>query len=363
MTNQTYNFCAGPAALPVPVMQKAQQELLNWRGLGVSVMEVSHRSSEYQELANKAESDLRKLMGIGEEHAVLFMHGGASLQFSSIPMSLLSENKTAEYIENGIWSSKAAQEAARYGKINSIPALQMDDSGIRSLSSPSTWTRSESPVYTHYTPNETIEGIRFPFLPETNGSLIADLSSCILSEKLNMSDFDMIYAGAQKNIGPAGMTIVIVKHELMDKMDFSRVPKVFNYKAQAEQGSMINTPPTYAWYLASLVFEWLLEQGGVEGMEKLAHQRANLLYSYLDSDDFYHNPIAPEYRSLMNVPFILKDESLNDKFLKEARSAGLVGLKGHRSVGGMRASIYNSMPIEGVEALIAFMKEFKQQNG
>ena len=363
MTNQVFNFCAGPAALPVPVMKKAQQELLNWRGLGVSVMEVSHRSAEYQELANKAESDLRKLLGIGDSHAVLFMHGGASLQFSNIPMCLLSDGREGEYIQNGVWSGKAGQEAARYGNTNIIDALHIDMDGKRSLVPETEWERSDKPAYTHYTPNETIEGIQFHSIPSSNGPIIADMSSCILSEKINIDDFDMIYAGAQKNIGPAGMTIVIIKRSFMEQMNFDRVPKVFNYEVQAKNGSMVNTPPTYTWYLAGLVFEWLIENGGVDEMSKRAQERAQKLYSFIDQDDFYTNPIDQSCRSLMNIPFILKDENLNSLFLSQAEKNGFIGLKGHRSVGGMRASIYNSMPIEGVIALIEFMQEFKRQNG
>lgn len=363
MSNQTYNFCAGPAALPKPVMEAAQRELLDWQGLGISVMEISHRSAEYQQLAKQAEANLRQLLGISSDYAVLFLQGGASLQFSNIPMSLLGEGREAEYLSNGVWSGKAAAEAARFGKVNKIDVINIDSDGTRSLTEPATWNRSESPVYTHYTPNETIEGIRFDQVVETPGALVADLSSSILSEQINVSDYDFIYAGAQKNIGPSGMTIVIVKRELFAQMDFSQLPKILNYELQAEQASMVNTPPTYTWYLASLVFEWLLGQGGVAKMEQLAKQRASLLYGCIDEDDFYRNPIAVKDRSRMNVPFILRDESLNDSFLKQAQQAGLIGLKGHRSVGGMRASIYNSMPVEGVEVLTEFMREFKRVHG
>lgn len=363
MSNPVYNFCAGPAALPVPVMEQAQREFLNWKGTGVSVMEISHRSAQYQELANKAESDLRELMGIGDEHAVLFMHGGASLQFANIPMCLLGEGKEAEYIQNGMWSGKAGHEAARYGSVNLIDAMHIGMDGVRSLVDESEWNRTENPSYTHFTPNETIEGIRYNWMPKSKGPIIADMSSCILSEEINVNDYDMIYAGAQKNIGPAGMTIVIIKKSLMEQMDFSHVPKVFNYAVQSEQGSMVNTPPTYTWYLASLVFEWLLENGGVKEMNKRALERAEKLYACVDQDDFYTNPIEVSCRSLMNIPFILKDDSLNAMFLKLAQENGLSGLKGHRSVGGMRASAYNSMPIEGIIALTEFMQEFKRTHG
>ena len=363
MSKQTYNFCAGPAALPRQVMLKAQQELIDWKGLGISVMEISHRSKEYQALAEKAESDLRKLMNINSEHAVLFLAGGASIQFSNIPMCLLGPDKTAEYISNGMWSTKAAKEAKRYGLVNQINAVDIDSTGTRTLNSEESWARTEKPAYTHYTPNETIEGIRFESVPKSNGPIIADMSSSILSEQLNINEFDMIYAGAQKNIGPAGMSIVIIKRDLIEQMDFARVPNVFNYQVQVSNGSMTNTPPTYAWYLSSLVFEWLLEQGGVAQMEKLARQKSSMLYQCIDQDDFYRNPITVKNRSRMNIPFILKNDSLNDIFVKEAKIAQLVGLEGHRSVGGMRASLYNSMPIEGVELLTSFMLDFKNRYG
>ena len=363
MTTPTYNFCAGPAALPQPVMDKAQQELLDWQGLGISVMEISHRSDQYKALADKAEQDLRQLLGIGNEHAVLFLHGGASHQFSNIPMSLLHSNQHAEYLCNGVWSNKAAKEAARFGTVNQINVLEIDSQGHRSLTQPATWQRSVAPVYTHYTPNETIEGIRFANEITSEGEVVADMSSCILSETIDINRFGLIYAGAQKNIGPAGMTIVIVKKALFELMDFSRLPGVFNYQEQAKQGSMINTPPTYAWYLASLVFDWLLSQGGVAQMEKLALQKSAMLYDCIDEDGFYTNPIAIKDRSRMNIPFILPDESLNKVFLEKATQAHLVGLEGHRSVGGMRASLYNSMPIAGVQALTDFMRDFRRQYG
>ncbi|TQV84507.1 3-phosphoserine/phosphohydroxythreonine transaminase [Aliikangiella coralliicola] len=361
--SKTYNFCAGPAALPEPVMLRAQQELLDWNGLGVSVMEISHRSKDYQELANKAEKDLRNLLDIGDEFAVLFLQGGASLQFASIPMSLLHSGREAEYVENGVWSKKAAEEAARFGKVNMINAVNIDENGIRSLTDSQSWNRTENPAYTHFTSNETIEGMRFSQVPQTNGPLIADMSSCILSERLDMKAFDLIYAGAQKNIGPAGMTIVIVKRELFEQMKFDGLPKVFNYEAQAKNGSMLNTPPTFAWYLASLVFDWLQEQGGVMRMEELAKQKSQLVYDCIDEDDFFTNPIAVKDRSMMNIPFFLKNESLSEKFLIQAQEAKLMGLKGHRSLGGMRVSLYNSVPLEGAQALVKFMREFKTLNG
>jgi phosphoserine aminotransferase len=359
----THNFCAGPAALPQAVLKKAQSELLNWNGLGVSVMEISHRSAEFQALAEQAEANFRELLGISDEYAVLFLHGGATLQFSNIPMTLLAPGSKAEYLCNGVWSSKAAKEAARYGTIRAVDMLNIDEQGNRSLKDFSEVTRPSNPVYTHFTPNETIEGLRYARVPETSGPVIADLSSCILSEQIDINEYDLIYAGAQKNIGPAGMTIVVVRKDLFEQMHFERSPSVFNYQRQAEQGSMINTPATYSWYLASLVFEWLKEQGGVSAMESLAIEKSDLLYQCVDEDDFYRNPIARKDRSRMNIPFILKDEALNERFLNEAKQAGLVGLKGHRSVGGMRASLYNAIPVDGVLALNSFMRAFKTRYG
>ncbi len=368
LSQPTYNFCAGPAALPRVVLEQAQRELLDWQGLGVSVMEISHRSAEYQAMANKAEANFRELMNIGDEHAVLFLHGGASMQFSNIPMALLQHHSSdkkrrADYLCNGIWSSKAAKEATRFGNVNVVDMVEIDEQGNRRLIEFTECQISSSPVYTHYTPNETIEGLRYACMPKSSAPTVVDLSSCILSEQINVDDFDLIYAGAQKNIGPAGMTIVIVKRSLFEKMKFNTSPNTFNYQQQAKQGSMINTPATYTWYLASLVFEWLLEQGGVAQMEKRAIEKSEILYRCIDEDDFYRNPVAVKDRSRMNIPFILKDESLNELFLEQTKHANLVGLKGHRSIGGMRASLYNSMPVEGVKALTHFMDEFKIRHG
>ncbi|MGX5201686.1 3-phosphoserine/phosphohydroxythreonine transaminase [Aliikangiella sp. IMCC44632] len=363
MSETTFNFCAGPAALPKAVMQQAHAEFLDWRGMGVSVMEISHRSAQYQGLAEKAESDLRKLLGVSDEYAVLFLHGGASHQFANIPMSLLQENDVAEYLCNGIWSNKAAKEAARFGSVKALNVVTQNSANLQEITPSESWQRVENPKYTHYTPNETIEGHRFSEVIQSSGAIVADMSSCILSEVININDFDLIYAGAQKNIGPAGMTIVIVKRDLFNQMDFSRLPKIYNYQAQANNGSMVNTPPTYAWYLSSLVFEWLLSQGGVAAMEALAIDKAALLYSCIDSDDFYANPVAIKNRSRMNIPFTLKNTQLDSLFLELAEKERLVGLQGHRSVGGMRASLYNSMPLAGVQALVDFMQEFKRQHG
>jgi len=362
-STQIYNFCAGPAALPKQVLQQAQKEMLDWQGLGVSVMEISHRSTEYQQLATTAEQRFRQLLNISQDYAVLFLQGGATLQFSNIAMALLNTSNQAEYLCNGIWSKQAALEASRFGNVTQLDVMRLDKNGHRSLIDLASIDRPTNPRYTHFTPNETIEGLRFSQLPQTDGALVADLSSCILSEQINIADYDLIYAGAQKNIGPAGLTLVIVKRELFSQMNFDQCPSIFNYQKQDQQGSMINTPATYSWYLAALVFEWLEQQGGVAAMEQLAIEKSNLLYQCIDQDDFYTNPIALKDRSRMNIPFILTDESLNETFLREAKQAKLVGLKGHRSVGGMRASLYNAMPLAGVQALTQFMLQFKAQYG
>lgn len=368
---QLFNFCAGPATLPVAVLQRAQQEMLDWQGTGISVMEISHRSQEYQALANKAESDLRQLLAISDDYAVLFLHGGASLQFSNIPMTLLSaasknDRRSARYLVNGVWSKKASEEAARYAAIEVTQVRKTNADGHYYLDddiADSVKSQQSSLIYTHFTPNETIEGMRFNSVPQTSSPLIADMSSCILSEVIEVDQYDLIYAGAQKNIGPAGLCIVIVKREFFEKMTFTHVPKILNYQLQDQHKSMLNTPPTYAWYLASLVFEWLLEQGGVAAMQQLAIERAEHLYRLIDEDDFYGNSIAMDNRSRMNIPFSLPDESLNETFLKQAKQHKLLGLKGHRSVGGMRASLYNAMPMQGAECLVDFMRWFKQTYG
>ncbi len=363
MTEAIYNFSAGPATLPKSVLLKAQEELIDWQGMGVSVMEMSHRSDTYQSIAHQAESDLRELLNINQDYAVLFLQGGASQQFANIPMALLQEKKVAEYFVNGAWSKKASLEAQHFGQVEQLKVLNIDESGVYSLIDPSEWSRVDNPAYTHYTPNETIEGIRFSCVPQSKSPLIADMSSCILSEAIDVSQFDMIYAGAQKNIGPAGLCIVIVKKQLFDEMSFNALPKTFNYQLQYENGSMLNTPPTYSWYLSGLVFQWIKEQGGVEAMQSRAKQRAELLYACIDQDDFYFNPIALDVRSLMNVPFRVKDPSLDSVFLEQVKENGLLELKGHRSIGGMRASLYNAMPIQGVQKLVDFMQDFRNKHG
>jgi len=357
-----YNFCAGPAAMPRAVLAKAKSELLNWQEMGISVMEVSHRSSEYQSIAKKAEADLRQLLAIPDDYAVLFMHGGASAQFSAIALTLLKAGKKAQYVVNGTWSTKAAAEAERFGEVVRLPIVHHIANKM-ALQTQSDWPIDSDACYLHYTPNETIEGLRIAQPPKCGIPVIADMSSCILAETIDINDYDLIYAGAQKNIGPAGMTLVIVKKSLFEQMQFDRVPKIYHYQQQVEQGSMLNTPPTYTWYLAGLVFEWLLEQGGVAEMERRAIEKSKLLYDFIDASDFYHNPVHDDARSRMNIPFTLAEPALDNLFLQEAKEAGLLGLKGHRSVGGMRASLYNAMPVEGVKTLVEFMKAFERRHG
>ncbi len=358
---RAYNFCAGPAALPTAVLEKAQQELLDWQGKGLSIMEMSHRSADYVAVAEKAEADLRKLMNIPENYKVLFLQGGASLQFSAIPLNLLGKNSKADYIHAGIWSEKALKEAKRYGDINVVEAgIKVD--GKFAISEQSEWNLSDDAAYVHYADNETIGGLQFAGIPEVKAPLVCDYSSSILSAPLDVTKFGLIYAGAQKNIGPAGLTIVIIRDDLLDQAK-PEIPSILKYGDQAKNGSMVNTPSTYAWYLSGLVFEWLLEQGGVEAIHKVNLEKAQLLYGYIDSSDFYNNPIAIPNRSIMNVPFTLADEALEKQFLKEAEANHLLNLAGHRSVGGMRASIYNAVPLEGVQALINFMDDFAKRNG
>jgi phosphoserine aminotransferase len=358
---RAYNFCAGPAALPTAVLEKAQQELLDWQGKGLSIMEMSHRSADYVAVAEKAEADLRKLMNIPENYKVLFLQGGASLQFSAIPLNLLGKNSKADYIHTGIWSEKALKEAKRYGDINVVEAgIKVD--GKFAISEQSEWNLSDDAAYVHYADNETIGGLQFAGIPDVKVPLVCDYSSSILSAPLDVTKFGLIYAGAQKNIGPAGLTIVIIRDDLLDQAK-PEIPSILKYGDQAKNGSMVNTPSTYAWYLSGLVFEWLLEQGGVEAIHKVNLEKAQLLYGYIDSSDFYNNPIAIPNRSIMNVPFTLADEALEKQFLKEAEANHLLNLAGHRSVGGMRASIYNAVPLEGVQALINFMDDFAKRNG
>lgn len=356
-----FNFCAGPAMLPTEVMAKAQKEFINWQDTGCSVMELSHRSKAFMALAELAEKRLRQLMAIPENYKVLFCHGGGRGQFSAVPLNLLPEGQQADYVVTGSWSKAASKEAANFGKINVIEAVETRE-GVKVVKPFDQWQVSSDAAYIHYCPNETVDGIEIFDVPSFGDiPIVADMSSTILSHKIDVSKFGLIYAGAQKNIGPSGLTIVIVREDLLGQARVD-TPCIMNYKTAADNDSMYNTPPTYAWYLAGLVFEWLEGKGGVEAVEQVNAEKAALLYDYVDQSDFYLNNIAKQFRSRMNVPFWLTDESLNQQFLQQAEEAGLVALKGHRLVGGMRASIYNAMPVEGVQKLVAFMKKFEEGN-
>lgn len=358
---RVFNFSAGPAMLPAEVLARAQAEMLDWNGSGMSVMEMSHRGKEFMSIAEKSEADLRKLMGIPGNYKVLFLQGGASSQFSMVPINLLNGKSSADYLLTGQWSKKAISEAKRYCDVNIV--ADTTETRFTTVPAAENLDFSSDAAYVHYTPNETIVGVEFPYIPDTGDiPLVADMSSTILSRPVDVSKFGVIYAGAQKNIGPAGITVVIVREDLIgNAMD--NMPVMFDYKTHSENDSMYNTPPTYSWYLSGLVFEWLVQKGGLEGMAEINRSKAEKLYAAIDNSDFYSNPVAVDCRSWMNVPFILADAELDAKFLEEAGKNNLKTLKGHRSVGGMRASIYNAMPAEGVDTLIEFMADFEKRNG
>lgn len=359
--SRVYNFSAGPAMLPQAVLEIAQREMLDWHGSGMSIMEMSHRGKEFTSVAEKAESDLRELMSIPDNYKVLFLQGGASAQFAMVPMNLLRGKTTADYINTGDWSKKAIAEAKRYCQVNI--AASSEDNNFTSAPSQSQLRLNPDAAYVHYVPNETIRGVEFDYIPDTGAvPLVADMSSTILSRPVDVSRFGMIYAGAQKNIGPAGLTLVIIRDDLLGET-LAGTPTMFDYKIHADNGSMYNTPPTYGFYLAGLVFSWLKAQGGLVAMAEINKRKAAKLYAAIDGDGFYTNPVAVNQRSWMNVPFTLSDATQDAAFLYQAKSHGLVTLKGHRSVGGMRASIYNAMPESGIDALIAFMTQFSQQQG
>ncbi|MCQ9425132.1 3-phosphoserine/phosphohydroxythreonine transaminase [Pseudomonas sp. LJDD11] len=361
MSKRAFNFCAGPAALPEAVLLRAQAELLDWQGKGLSVMEMSHRSDEFVSIAEKAEQDLRDLLHIPANYKVLFLQGGASQQFAQIALNLLPENGEADYVDTGIWSHKAMEEAARYGKINLAATAKPYD--YFAIPAQQEWTLSKNAAYVHYAPNETIGGLEFNWIPETGDvPLVADMSSDILSRPVDISRFGMIYAGAQKNIGPSGIVVVIIREDLLGRAR-ALCPTMLDYKVAADNGSMYNTPPTLAWYLSGLVFEWLKEQGGVEAVAKVNDLKQRTLYDYIDASALYNNPINKADRSWMNVPFRLADDRLDKPFLAGAQANGLLNLKGHRSVGGMRASIYNAVGLDAVNALVAYMKDFEKEHG
>ena len=358
---RVFNFAAGPATLPLEVLQQVRDEMLDWRASGMSVMEVSHRSKAFIGVAQEAENLLRELLGVPANYKVLFLQGGASGMFSAIPLNLTSADSTVDYINTGAWSKKAIGEAKRLTKVN----VAADEAASSYCSVPEQGALKLTPgaAYVHYTPNETIGGVEFPYVPATGGvPLVADMSSTILSRPIDVSKFGLIYAGAQKNIGPSGLCVVIVRDDLIGKAR-PGTPSVWDFKAMADEGSMLNTPPTFGWYFAGLVFKWLKSQGGLSAVGERNRAKAQDLYRAIDESGFYRNPVSKNARSWMNVPFILAKPELDKTFLSEANAAGLTNLEGHRSVGGMRASIYNAMPLEGVHALIAFMKEFQRRHG
>ena len=361
VSKRAHNFCAGPAALPTAVLERAQAEMLDWQGRGLSVMEMSHRSDEYVAIAEKAEQDLRDLLAIPSDYKVLFLQGGASQQFAEIPLNLLPEDGTADYVDTGIWSKKAIDEARRYGNVNVAASAKGYD--YFAIPGQNEWQLSKNAAYLHYASNETIGGLQFDWIPETGDvPLVVDMSSDILSREIDVSKYGLIYAGAQKNIGPSGLVVAIIREDLLGRAR-SACPTMLNYKVAADNGSMYNTPATYSWYLSGLVFEWLKEQGGVAAMEQRNKAKKDLLYKAIDASDFYTNPIAHNARSWMNVPFRLADEKLDKAFLAGADARGLLNLQGHRSVGGMRASIYNATGLDAVEALVAYMAEFEKEHG
>ena len=356
-----YNFSAGPALLPQDVLREAQRELTDWHGSGMSVMEMSHRGREFMSIHAQAEADLRELLQVPDNYRVLFLQGGAHSQFSMVPMNLLRGKTTADYVITGHWGKVAIKEARRYGDMRI--AATGETSGFNGIPPQSEWQLNPDAAYLHYVSNETIGGVQFPFIPESGVPLVCDMSSDFLSRPVDVSRFGLIFAGAQKNIGPAGLTLVIVREDLLGQT-LPGTPTMFDYKIHADADSMYNTPPTYAIYMAGLVFQWLKDNGGVRGIQMRNEEKAGLLYHAIDSSDgFYRCPVDVECRSRMNVPFRLRTEDLEKRFVDEADMAGLLQLKGHRSVGGVRASIYNAMPFEGVKALVAFMAEFARRHG
>lgn len=356
--SRIYNFSAGPSMLPLEVLEQAREELLDWRGSGMSVMEMSHRGKQFSAIAEQLEADFRKLLAVPDNYRILFLQGGATAQFAMIPQNLLGGRSKASYVNTGAWSDKAIKEAKKYCQVN-VAASSAEDN-FTSIPDRAEWQIDTDAAYLHYTPNETIHGMEFQDIPDAAGlPLVADMSSNILSREVDVSRFALLYAGTQKNMGPAGVTVVVVREDLLDNAD-QRVPSVFNYAQQVKNGSMLNTPPTYNWYLVGLVLQWLERLGGITAMERRNIAKADKLYQAIDASSLYHNPVQRQCRSRMNVPFILADASLDSAFLAQAEANGLHALKGHRSVGGMRASIYNAMPEDGVDALIQYMAEFER---
>ena len=358
---RVFNFAAGPATLPLEVLEQAREELLDWRGCGMSVMEISHRSKAFIGVAQEAETDLRDLLSVPSGYRVLFLQGSATGQFAGIPLNIASAQSTADYVNTGAWSKKAIGEAKKLLKVN----IAADETASNYNTVPGQGSLQLTPgaAYLHYTPNETIGGVEFPYVPNTGSvPVVADMSSTILSRPIEVSKFGLIYAGAQKNIGPSGLCVVIVREDLVGKAR-PGTPSIWDYKAMSEEGSMLNTPPTLAWYFAGLVFKWLKKQGGLSAIATRNRTKAERLYRAIDESGFYENPVAKNCRSWMNIPFTLAKPELDKTFLAESNAAGLTNLEGHRSVGGMRASLYNAMSLEGVDALIAFMQDFQRRHG
>mgnify|MGYP001171603490 FL=1 len=354
------NFCAGPAAIPDAVLEDVKSELLNWGNSGMSIMEMSHRSTIFEEVAMSAKKDFIDLLSIPNDYDVLFLQGGATHQFSMIPINFLSKNESADYLLSGTWSKLAISEASKFSNINIVASSEEDN--FNHVPDFKSWNLDSKAKYFHYAPNETIQGVALHELPDINTPIIADMSSIILSEPIDVSKYSLIYAGAQKNIGPAGLTVVIIRRDMFEKEN-NEISNILRYSKHSESNSMLNTPPTFAWYLAGKVFSWLKAEGGLDAIKLRNYRKADTLYTYIDNSSFFSNPIKTKNRSIMNVTFKLPTPDIDALFIKYAQERGLMNLKGHRSLGGMRASIYNSMPLEGVHDLIECMKEFETKNG
>jgi phosphoserine aminotransferase len=358
--SRVFNFSAGPAALPLEVLQRIRDDIPDWQDTGMSVMEISHRSKEFISVAERCEANLRQLLSIPDNYKVLWIQGGATMQMAMAPLNLARPDDAVDYVQTGSWGKKAFSEARKMCDARLV--ADSSDQNFTCIPEESDWNRSDDAAYLHITSNETIAGVEFHFMPGGNVPVVADMSSTILSRRIDVSQYGVIYAGAQKNIGPAGITLVIVRDDLLEPAR-ENLPHLMMWKSYADSDSMTNTPPTFAWYVADLVFQHLLDNGGLDTMVAINQRKSSKLYAAIDASDFYSNPVQPDCRSWMNVPFILADASLDAKFLKESLAAGLTNLKGHRSVGGMRASIYNAVPEDAVDALIAFMAEFERTNG
>lgn len=359
---QVYNFNAGPAMLPIPVMQQVKEELLDWNGLGMSVMEISHRSKPFMKFGKQSEQDLRDLLNIPDNYKILFLPAGGRGQFSMVPMNLINGYKTAAYVHTGIWGTHASEEAERYCDVNVIASSE--STRYTTIPPQAQWQSFSDAAYVHYVDNETVNGVEFSFTPNTGDvALVSDMSSNLLTRPLDVSKYGLIYACAQKNIGPAGVTIVIIRDDLLKREPLPTTPCMYRYHLHAENDSLYNTPPTFPWYVSGLVLQWVKREGGVAEMDRRSKLRSQALYHYIDKSSFYHNPVEQSARSRMNVIFNLADSKLEDDFLHQAEAAGLMGLKGHRYLGGMRASIYNAMPQSGVDTLISFMQEFERRHG